>query len=69
MQFLKVTMFLAAATALSGCLQTDADRAVAGALAGAVVADALDENIVAGAALGAAGGALCDDVRLCPPSR
>ncbi|MEH7827067.1 hypothetical protein [Gemmobacter denitrificans] len=41
-------------------LQTQSGRAVAGALVGAAIADATDENMVAGAALGAlAGGASC----------
>lgn len=41
-------------------LQTQGGRAVAGAVLGAAVADATDENMVAGAALGAlAGGASC----------
>jgi osmotically inducible lipoprotein OsmB len=46
-----------AATSLSGCLQDPATRGVGGALAGALVADALDENIIAGAAIGGLGGA------------
>ncbi|MBL8563181.1 MAG: hypothetical protein JNN06_12970 [Gemmobacter sp.] len=41
-------------------LQTQGGRAVAGAVVGAAIADATDENMVAGAALGAlAGGASC----------
>jgi hypothetical protein len=45
---------------LSACMQDPASRGVAGAAAGALVADALDENMVAGAALGAlAGAATC----------
>ncbi|MEZ5796245.1 MAG: hypothetical protein R3D63_01310 [Paracoccaceae bacterium] len=45
---------------LAGCMQDPASRGVAGAAAGALVADALDENMVAGAALGAlAGAATC----------
>lgn len=41
-------------------LQTQGGRAVTGAILGAAAADALDENMVAGAALGAlAGGATC----------
>ena len=44
-----------------GMLQTQGGRAVAGALVGAAAADAFDENMVAGAALGAlAGGASCN---------
>jgi hypothetical protein len=45
---------------LAGCLQDPASRGVAGAAAGALVADALDENMLAGAALGGlAGVATC----------
>ena len=51
--------------ALAGCLENDTERAVAGAAAGAVVADVLDENVVAGAAIGGAAGALCDDAGIC----
>lgn len=41
-------------------LQTQGGRALTGAVLGAAVADATDENMVAGAALGAlAGGASC----------
>ncbi|GHC14550.1 MULTISPECIES: hypothetical protein [Gemmobacter] len=44
----------------SNPLQTQGGRAVAGAVVGAAIADATDENMVAGAALGAlAGGASC----------
>lgn len=60
---------LAMASALAGCggtygqpgmLDTQSGRAVAGAVVGAAAADAMDENLVAGAALGAlAGGASC----------
>ncbi len=46
-------------------LSPDAQRAAGGALAGAVVAKALDENIATGAALGATAGALCDDAGVC----
>ena len=54
---------------LAGCTDTirptEADRAIIGAGAGAVVADIAGENVAKGAAIGAVGGALCDDVRLC----
>lgn len=57
------------ATALAGCTQninpTETDRALIGAGAGAVIADLADESVLAGAAIGGAAGALCDDVRLC----
>lgn len=46
-------------------LSPDAQRAAGGAVAGAVIAKALDEDIAAGAALGGAAGALCDDAGVC----
>ncbi|MBD3764927.1 MAG: hypothetical protein IE927_09385 [Rhodobacterales bacterium] len=58
---------LAAATLLSGCLDTQTERGIAGAAAGAVAADVLDENIVAGAALGALAGAASCGVPGLPP--
>jgi hypothetical protein len=52
------TVLLAAIAAsfLAGCMQDPASRGLAGAAAGAIVADALDENIIAGAALGGVAG-------------
>jgi hypothetical protein len=45
---------------LAGCMQDPASRGLAGAAAGALVADAFDENIIAGAAIGGlAGAATC----------
>ncbi len=53
----KSFFFLAlATTSLAGCLQDPATRGVGGALVGAAIADATDENLIAGAAIGAAGG-------------
>ena len=65
MQKLKLLVVPALFLALAGCLEDDGERAMAGAIAGALVADALDENVAAGAAIGAAGGALCDDAGVC----
>ncbi|MCF3974635.1 hypothetical protein [Paracoccus salsus] len=60
------------AAGLSACapgyqtgLSPDAQRAAGGAVAGAVIAKALDEDIATGAALGGAAGALCDDAGVC----
>ncbi len=52
---------------LAACAQMSNDerRALGGAAVGAGVAAATDESIAAGAAIGAAGGALCDDVGIC----
>lgn len=41
-----------AAMALSGCLQDPVTRGGAGIVGGALIADALDTNVVAGAAIG-----------------
>lgn len=60
------------AMALAGCTQniqpTDVDRAAIGAAAGATIAKVggrKESDIYKAAAIGAAGGALCNDVRLC----
>jgi hypothetical protein len=55
-----LVVFALLSTSLSGCLQDPASRGLAGAATGALVADALDENMVAGAAIGGlAGVATC----------
>ncbi|AVW90405.1 hypothetical protein [Celeribacter baekdonensis] len=56
---------LVSVSALAGCLQTDGERAIAGAAAGAVVADATNNNVLTGAALGALAGTYCDDAGVC----
>ncbi len=55
--------------ALAGCMQTDGERAIAGAAAGAVIADATDNNALTGAAIGALAGTFCDDLNVpgCTP--
>lgn len=60
------------AAGLSACasgyqtgLTPDAQRAAGGALAGAAIAEILDEDVATGAALGGAAGALCDDAGVC----
>ena len=57
---------------LAGCTQninpTDVDRAAIGAAAGATIAHIADKDesdVYKGAAIGAAAGALCNDVRFC----
>ena len=55
---------------LGGCMQDPTSRGLAGAAAGALVADALDENIIAGAALGGLAGAATCGIELgLPPCR
>jgi osmotically inducible lipoprotein OsmB len=56
MRFKSFLMLALATTSLAACMQDPASRGVGGALAGAALADAMDENLLAGAALGAAGG-------------
>ncbi|MDK3018108.1 hypothetical protein [Pseudodonghicola flavimaris] len=65
MRKLKLLVLPGALLALAGCLDNDGERALAGAAVGAIAADAFDHNVAAGAAIGAAGGALCDDAGLC----
>ena len=62
MRTTSLLLALLGVAALSGCLQTDGERALAGAAGGAIVADAIDANALTGAALGAAAGALYCDV-------
>jgi osmotically inducible lipoprotein OsmB len=64
MQFTKLALAGALVASLAGCLQNDTQRGLAGAAAGVVVADALDTNIVTGAAIGGLGGVLCDDLNV-----
>ncbi len=51
-------------TALSGCLQNDGQRALAGAAGGAVIAGATGVDPITGALIGGAGGALCGQAGL-----
>ena len=55
--------------AVAGCTQninpTDMDRGLIGAGVGATAAYVGGHSVAKGAAIGAVGGALCDDVRLC----
>lgn len=66
MQKSVIAFALLAVTALAGCMQDPTSRGMAGAVAGAALADAMDENMVAGAALGGlAGAASCNVVGGC----
>lgn len=70
---LRLSGLVLAVAGLSACagggyqtgLSADTQRAAGGAVAGAVIAKALDEDVAAGAALGGAAGALCDDAGVC----
>ncbi len=59
-----ILLALLAASALAGCLQTDGERALAGAAAGALIADATDSSVVTGAAIGGLAGTFCDDLNV-----
>jgi hypothetical protein len=65
----KIAALAVVAMSLSGCLDSDAERGLAGAAAGAVVADATENDVLTGALIGGAGGVFCDDINLCPPAR
>ena len=60
-----VIMLFTTAFVLAGCVASDLERAAIGGAAGAVGAAALDGNVGTGIILGAAGGALCDDLGVC----
>ncbi|MBF9047676.1 hypothetical protein LSUCC0031_11175 [Rhodobacterales bacterium LSUCC0031] len=60
-----ITTLCAAALVLAGCVTSDLERAAIGGAAGGVGAAAIDGNIGTGIIIGAAGGALCDDIGLC----
>ncbi|SIS56889.1 hypothetical protein [Phaeovulum vinaykumarii] len=64
MQFKPLLLGSAAALSLAGCMETDGERALGGAAAGALIADATDTNVVAGAAIGALAGTYCDDLNV-----
>lgn len=65
MREIRLLVALSAVGALAGCMSNDSQRALAGAAGGAIIADVADTNVAAGAAIGAAAGALCDDAGLC----
>jgi len=66
MQILKrLALCALAAGSLSGCLNSDLDRAAAGAAVGGVGAYALGGSVATGVIVGTAAGALCDDAGLC----
>ena len=60
-----LSVLIAVALTLSGCLDTDAKRGLAGAAGGAVIADVTGGNALTGAVIGGAAGVICDDVGVC----
>ena len=65
MRIIKTFVAVAIVAALSGCLETDAERGVAGAAAGALLADATGNSAVTGAIIGGGAGVFCDDAGIC----
>jgi osmotically inducible lipoprotein OsmB len=61
---MRVAPILLATLALAGCLDTNAERGLAGAAGGAVVSDALGGNAVTGAVVGGAAGYFCRDLNV-----
>ncbi len=64
MRMFKITAALACAFALSGCLQNDAQRGVAGAVGGAAIAGAVGGDMATGAVIGGAAGVFCRDLNV-----
>lgn len=65
MKTVKMLGVLPLALVLSGCLNTDTERGLAGAAGGAVIADVTGGNAVTGAVIGGAAGVFCDDLGVC----
>jgi osmotically inducible lipoprotein OsmB len=59
-----VLLGLALVAGLSGCLDTRAERTVAGAAGGALISDALGGSAVTGAVVGGAAGYFCDELNV-----
>ncbi len=67
MPSIKLILAAGSVALLAGCLSPEGERAAVGAGIGAVGAAIMDGNVVTGAAIGAAAGALCDDAGVCRP--
>lgn len=65
MDYRKISLALVGAALLAGCQLNEGERTIAGAATGAVIADVTGNNVLVGAAAGAAAGALCDDAGVC----
>ncbi|MBR2656333.1 hypothetical protein [Yoonia sp.] len=67
--YIKSVIFAAvAAFGLSACLESDTERAVAGAGAGLVASEVLGTDRAGTMLAGAAAGVFCDDVGVCRPA-
>ncbi|MCF6443917.1 hypothetical protein [Nereida sp. MMG025] len=60
----KPVLLIPVLLALAACGETDLERGVTGAAAGAVTAKAVDGDVLLGTAIGAAAGVLSDDLGL-----
>lgn len=67
-RILTLVGLVAAGLTLAACETTDVNRAAIGGVGGALAAEALGGDPVRGAAIGVAGGIVCDDLTpgLCP---
>lgn len=63
-KFTIIALFMATA-GVSGCVASDLERAGIGAVVGGVGTAVVGGSVATGVLVGAAAGALCDDVRLC----
>ena len=57
-------LFAALALSLSGCLENNTQRGLAGAAGGAVISSAVGGSPVAGAVIGGAAGYFCQDLNV-----
>lgn len=64
MSIKSIVLIIPLAFALSGCLENNTQRGVAGAVGGAVVADAVGGNPVTGAVIGGGAGYFCKDLKV-----
>ncbi|PVA06555.1 hypothetical protein [Thalassorhabdomicrobium marinisediminis] len=64
LKFTKIAGLTLVAGLLAAC-DNDLERGVAGAAAGAVIADATGNDVATGAGVGALAGVFCDDAGVC----
>ena len=58
----KLIIAMSVAATLAACGDSDLERGLSGAAAGAVAADVTDNDVGTGALIGGAAGVLCDDL-------
>lgn len=64
MRMFKISAALAIVVAVSGCLENDTQRGVAGAAGGAAIAGVTGGSMLTGAAIGGAAGVFCRDLKV-----